>query len=91
MSKVIKVLSYPIKLLCMFFVNIYRWCISPLLPHTCRYVPSCSKYSYLAIKEFGVFKGIYISFKRIIRCGPKHDGGYDFLPQNIKGDSKWLI
>ncbi len=45
----------------------------------------------MAIKEFGVIKGTSLGIKRILRCGPKHEGGYDFLPHNIKGDFKWLI
>ena len=78
-------------MICIFFINLYKWCISPLLPHTCRYVPSCSKYMCMAIKEFGVIKGTSLGIKRILRCGPKHEGGYDFLSHNIKGDFKWLI
>ncbi|MDD5589562.1 MAG: membrane protein insertion efficiency factor YidD [Candidatus Portnoybacteria bacterium] len=47
---------------------------------TCRFWPSCSHYSYLAFEKFGIFKGFWLSFKRIIRCHPFNHGGLDPLP-----------
>ena len=91
MSKVISVITYPFKLIFIFFIKVYKWCISPLLPHTCRYIPSCSTYAILAIKSFGIFKGSALEMKRILRCTPNNKAGFDLLPQNIKGDSKWII
>ena len=44
----------------------------------------------LAIKEWGIIKGILLGIKRILRCRPKGECGEDFVPQNIKGDSKWV-
>ena len=43
----------------------------------CRFYPSCSQYSYDAIKKFGIIKGIFLAIKRIIRCNPFNPGGYD--------------
>ncbi len=71
-------------------IYFYKGLISPLLPHNCRFYPTCSSYFIEAIDEFG-FEGINIGFKRILRCNPKNGYGYDPIPINIKGDSKWLF
>jgi len=47
------------------------------LSRGCRFFPSCSEYSYQAIGKYGIFKGIFMSFKRIIRCNPLNRGGFD--------------
>jgi len=44
-----------------------------------------------AIKEFGVFKGVYLGCRRLLRCTPKHTGGLDLVPYNIKGEKKWIF
>jgi putative membrane protein insertion efficiency factor len=51
--------------------------ISPLLPNSCRFTPSCSEYSLEAVNKYGALKGSYLSFKRILKCHPFHPGGYD--------------
>ena len=72
-------------------VYFFKGCISPLLPHTCRFYPTCSNYMLEAINMFGI-KGVAIGLKRLCKCNPWHkDYGYDPLPINIKGESKWLI
>jgi len=55
----------------------YQKFISPFLPRSCRFYPSCSTYAILAIEKYGFLKGIYLSIKRILRCNPFHPGGYD--------------
>jgi putative component of membrane protein insertase Oxa1/YidC/SpoIIIJ protein YidD len=45
----------------------------------------------IAIKEHGVIKGIWLGTKRLFRCTPKHTGGVDLVPLNIKGDKKWIF
>ena len=56
----------------------YRYLISPLLGHSCRYLPTCSEYSIEAIQTFGFFKGLYMGIKRILSCHPiKFLGGGD--------------
>lgn len=73
-------------------IYFYKFCISPLLPHVCRFSPTCSNYFLQALKEFGVFKGGIIGFKRLSRCTPNNKRyGYDPLPINIKGEGKWLF
>jgi len=66
----------------------YKFLISPLLGHSCRYLPTCSEYSLEALETYGLFKGILISFKRIITCHPiKVLGGgegFDPVKKNIK-------
>ena len=86
-----EILLFPLKILFYIPIYIYKYLISPLIPHTCRFYPSCSSYFMQSVNEFGVFKGTYLGIKRILRCTPKHKGGLDVPPDNIKGDFKWLI
>jgi len=62
----------------------YQYLISPLLGHSCRYLPTCSEYSIEALQNFGFFKGIYVSLKRILSCHPIKSlgGGSGFDPIN---------
>ena len=58
----------------------YQQVISPLLPPTCRFMPTCSEYAYRAISTYGVCKGGWLALKRVLKCHPFHPGGYDPLP-----------
>ena len=64
------------------FIKGYRFLISPLLGHSCRYLPTCSEYSIEALETHGLLKGIMISFKRVITCHPIKilGGGEGFDP-----------
>ena len=70
------------------FIKAYKYFISPLLGHSCRYLPTCSEYSIDALKEHGFFKGLLMSIKRISSCHPiKFLGGgegYDPVKKEIK-------
>lgn len=66
-------------LLCVKF---YRAALSPLFPPSCRYVPSCSEYALIAIERFGFLKGSWMAIKRIGRCHPFVEGGYDPVPEH---------
>ncbi|MDR2136764.1 MAG: membrane protein insertion efficiency factor YidD [Synergistaceae bacterium] len=59
----------------------YQKFISPLLGVRCRFYPSCSQYAIIALTEWGVFKGLWLTIKRLARCGPWHEGGYDPPPR----------
>lgn len=86
-----KIIEFPFKIVMLILLYVYKWCISPLLPHTCRFYPTCSTYAVLAVKEFGPFKGLVLAIKRVLKCNPKSACGFDPLPDNIKGDIKWIL
>ena len=70
------------------FIKVYKFLISPLLGHSCRYLPTCSEYSIEALKEFGFVKGIFMSIKRILSCHPIKllggGDGFDPVKKQIK-------
>ncbi|MGH9608671.1 MAG: membrane protein insertion efficiency factor YidD [Bryobacteraceae bacterium] len=55
----------------------YKLAISPLLPSACRYSPTCSEYMMDAVQKYGVWHGVWLGLKRLARCHPFHEGGYD--------------
>ncbi len=63
----------------ILIIRFYRRFISPILPSTCRFYPTCSDYSLQAFKKYGFLKGGFLSTKRILKCNPFHPGGYDPL------------
>ncbi|MBE5738872.1 MAG: membrane protein insertion efficiency factor YidD [Clostridiales bacterium] len=79
------------RLLAIFLIKIYQWCISPCLPKCCAFYPTCSNYMLIAIKEWGVVKGVFLGIKRLVKCRPHGGSGEDFVPLNIKGDMKWFF
>lgn len=64
------------------FINVYRYCLSPLLGPRCRFYPSCSSYAKEAITRFGIIKGGVLTAKRLLRCHPFNPGGVDPVPQH---------
>ena len=91
MKKILNIILYPFKLLALLLIYMYKILISPLLPKSCKFIPSCSTYGIIAIKRFGLFEGIFLTSKRLIRCRPGTKGGKDYVPDNIKGDIKWIL
>ena len=61
-------------------IRAYQICLSPLLGSHCRFHPSCSQYTLEAIRKYGAFKGMWLGMRRIGRCHPFTDGGYDPVP-----------
>lgn len=62
-------------------IRLYQRTFSRMLPaNTCRFYPTCSHYGYEAIYKYGIFRGGWMAFKRILRCQPFHPGGYDPVP-----------
>lgn len=59
----------------------YQWLISPFLPSSCRFYPSCSSYMQQAIAVHGVPKGVYLGLRRLLRCHPYTKGGIDEVPK----------
>lgn len=65
------------KKLAIFAVENYKKHISPFMPHSCRFYPSCSSYCIEAMTRYGVCKGLWLTARRIMKCHPFHPGGYD--------------
>ncbi|KGN79144.1 hypothetical protein HW49_07190 [Porphyromonadaceae bacterium COT-184 OH4590] len=61
-------------------VIFYQKAISPMLPSSCRFVPTCSQYTIEAILKHGIFKGGFMALKRLLRCHPWGGDGYDPVP-----------
>ncbi|MDR2502806.1 MAG: membrane protein insertion efficiency factor YidD [Deltaproteobacteria bacterium] len=61
-------------------IRVYQACVSPFLPPSCRFYPSCSAYAAEAVSVHGLFKGGLLSLRRILRCHPFNDGGVDPVP-----------
>lgn len=68
------------KYLFIFLIKIYQRTLSRVMPSSCRFYPSCSEYGVQAIQKHGIFKGGWLTMKRIGRCQPFHPGGYDPVP-----------
>jgi len=68
------------KKLALGLIRLYQLTISRVKPSSCRYYPTCSQYTYEAIESFGFFKGVWLGIKRIARCQPFYEGGYDPVP-----------
>jgi uncharacterized protein len=58
-------------------LGVYKLVVSPLLPSACRYHPTCSEYMRQAVEEYGVLRGVWKGLRRLARCHPLHEGGYD--------------
>lgn len=62
-------------------IRLYQLTLSRLMPpNTCRFHPSCSRYGFEAVQKYGVFKGGWLAFWRVMRCNPFNPGGYDPVP-----------
>ena len=61
-------------------IKLYQLTISQVVPPSCRFMPTCSQYTFEAIEKYGFFKGTWLGARRIIRCNPFNPGGYDPVP-----------
>ncbi|MFC3908220.1 membrane protein insertion efficiency factor YidD [Legionella dresdenensis] len=78
-------INYFLRQMIMLPVVLYRLFISPVIKPSCRFYPTCSEYALDAIRYYGILKGTYLIFRRILRCHPWCDGGYDpVLPNKEK-------
>ena len=73
MTKISRILALPF----ITLIRLYRIFISPLLGSNCRHTPTCSEYGIIALKKYGVFKGTFLTAKRILKCNPFFAGGCD--------------
>ncbi|MGH7849980.1 MAG: membrane protein insertion efficiency factor YidD [Thermodesulfobacteriota bacterium] len=58
-------------------IKVYKYAVSPILPSSCRFYPSCSEYAIDALKKYGLLRGSWLTLKRIARCHPLSAGGHD--------------
>lgn len=73
-----KIIFLPRKIV-VYLIKLYQLYISPLLGNNCRFIPTCSEYTRQAVDKYGIIKGSLKAIKRILKCHPFNDGGYDPL------------
>ncbi|MGI6328078.1 MAG: membrane protein insertion efficiency factor YidD [Dethiobacteria bacterium] len=74
-----------LKMIVLKLIVLYQRFISPLLAPRCRFYPSCSQYCFDAVEQYGIIKGLFLGIKRVLRCHPFNEGGYDPVPPPTKG------
>ncbi len=74
-----RILIFPVIIL----IKLYQLLVSPIIGQNCRYLPTCSEYTVECLKNFGLIKGAVLSFKRISKCHPWGNHGYDPVPNNL--------
>lgn len=74
----------PLAWLLLLPVHLYRKTLGPLLPPSCRFYPTCSAYAVEALTRHGAFGGLYLTVRRLLRCGPWHPGGIDEVPERFQ-------
>ncbi|MGE5343082.1 MAG: membrane protein insertion efficiency factor YidD [Candidatus Omnitrophota bacterium] len=73
-----------VKKIFLLLIKGYQLFLSPFLGRNCRFYPTCSAYMHEAIETHGCVKGIYLGIKRLFRCHPFHQGGYDPVPRKLE-------
>lgn len=71
------------KKILMLLIKFYQKAISPLMPPSCRFHPTCSNYGFEAIETHGALKGSWLAIRRISKCHPFHEGGFDPVPEKV--------
>lgn len=80
------VLDVPLRLLLLTLIQSYRLLLSPMLPPSCRYTPTCSAYGLKAVRRHGALYGGWLTLRRILRCHPWGGQGYDPVPGDDTAD-----
>jgi putative membrane protein insertion efficiency factor len=75
------VLSVAFKRVILAILRLYRFVVSPLLPPSCRFTPSCSEYAVMSVERFGVLRGGWLAVQRVLKCHPWGPAGLDPVPQ----------
>ena len=74
-------------LILKIFLKAYQWLISPMIPGSCRHLPTCSQYAIEALELYGPYKGLWLTAKRVLRCQPWGTKGYDPVPQLLTSEN----
>lgn len=80
-----------LKRLCLLAIRGYKRTLSRHIGRSCKYTPTCSMYTYDAIERYGALIGCVLGGWRILRCNPFSKGGFDPVPENYRGNAKWLV
>ena len=75
------------KWLLLRLIDTYQLTLSPLLPPSCRFEPSCSRYAYAAVAEYGAARGGWLALKRLARCRPGGGRGFDPVPERVSRET----
>lgn len=67
----------------ILLISFYKKFISPVLPPSCRFYPSCSDYAASSIEAHGAMRGCYLALRRLLKCHPYHEGGFDPVPESF--------
>jgi len=78
------------KTVLLLLIKLYQKTLSSLLGNQCRFLPTCSVYTYEAIEKHGAVRGVCLGAKRILKCHPFHKGGYDPVPEINEVKFKWI-
>lgn len=68
------------KYIALALLRLYKFVLSPLLPAACRYQPTCSEYARESVERYGALRGTVMAARRLSRCHPFREGGYDPVP-----------
>lgn len=77
----------PFQFVVLQLLRAYKWAVSPMLPPSCRYVPTCSEYAMEAVERYGAIRGGWMGLIRLLRCHPFVKGGYDPVVKHAHGES----
>ena len=77
----------PVQFVALRLLRAYKWAISPMIPPSCRYVPTCSEYAMEAVDRYGAIRGTWMALMRLLRCHPFVKGGYDPVVQHVHTES----
>jgi putative membrane protein insertion efficiency factor len=81
--RIVKEIYSFLKKVVIFPIKLYKRFVSPFLPDSCRFTPSCSSYAVSAIEKHGIIAGFFLAFYRILRCNPFCKGGIDPVPERV--------
>lgn len=80
MTALVRAVGQLPRQLLILLVRGYQLFISPVLPPSCRFSPSCSQYTLEALRRYGALKGCWLGLRRLVRCHPFNPGGFDPVP-----------